>query len=218
MAKLFSYTIPIDDGAAPNPFHGMCTLTICKPGIRRAAVAGDWIAGLGAKLSPSGDLSGRLVYAMCVEEVVTLEKYDELAPKRWPHRIPKISSPNLWDRLGDCIYDYSSGKARLRASVHSPRNRKTDLSGKTALISSDFYYFGREALLLPKRLQSICHQTQGHRSHLNDPFVDDFVEWIRGADFKSGCMSGWPDFDIDWGRRLSACGARQKDGECDFEG
>ena len=43
--RLFSYTIPIDDGAAPNPFHGMCTLAICKPGIRRVAKKGDWIAG-----------------------------------------------------------------------------------------------------------------------------------------------------------------------------
>jgi len=58
MARLFSYTIPIDDGAAPNPFNGFCTLTICKPAIRRVARKGDWIAGLGSKNAPSGDLTG----------------------------------------------------------------------------------------------------------------------------------------------------------------
>ena len=35
--QLFTYTIPIDDGAAPNPFRGMCSLAICKPRIRREA-------------------------------------------------------------------------------------------------------------------------------------------------------------------------------------
>jgi hypothetical protein len=38
MTQLFTYTIPYDDGAAPNPFHGICTLAICKPSIRRVAV------------------------------------------------------------------------------------------------------------------------------------------------------------------------------------
>lgn len=69
MPRLFTYTIPVDDGAAPNPFNGMCSLAICKPGIRRVAKPDDWIAGLGSKKAPSGDLSGRLVYAMRVEEL-----------------------------------------------------------------------------------------------------------------------------------------------------
>jgi hypothetical protein len=60
MPRLFSYTIPIDDGAAPNPFHGMCSLVICKPAIRRVAERGDWIAALGSRNATSGDLSGCL--------------------------------------------------------------------------------------------------------------------------------------------------------------
>jgi hypothetical protein len=75
MSRLFSYTIPIDDGAAPNPFRGMCSLAICKPGIRRVAKEGDWVAGLGSKGAPSGDLSGHLVYAMRVETVLSLKQY-----------------------------------------------------------------------------------------------------------------------------------------------
>jgi len=81
MTQLFTYTIPYDDGAAPNPFHGMCTLAICKPSIRRVAKVGDWVAGLGSKNAPSGDLSGRLVYAMKVEEVIPLSEYDRRAPQ-----------------------------------------------------------------------------------------------------------------------------------------
>src|SRR4051812_1851154 len=67
MPRLFTYTIPVDDGAAPNPFHGMCSLAICKPGIRRVAKKGDWVAGLGSKKAHSGDLSRKLVYAMRVD-------------------------------------------------------------------------------------------------------------------------------------------------------
>lgn len=74
MNRLFSYTIPVDDGAAPNPFDGLCTLAICKPKIRSRAKVGDWVAGLGSKNAPSGDLSGRLVYAMKVDEVMSLHR------------------------------------------------------------------------------------------------------------------------------------------------
>ena len=51
MNKLFSYVLRFDDGAAPNPFGGICTLTICKPAIRRSASVGDWIIGTGSKNS-----------------------------------------------------------------------------------------------------------------------------------------------------------------------
>ncbi|WP_395051688.1 hypothetical protein [Flavobacterium sp.] len=37
MPKLFLYCIPFDDGAAPSPFWGVCTLNICKPVIRKNA-------------------------------------------------------------------------------------------------------------------------------------------------------------------------------------
>jgi hypothetical protein len=53
MPRLFTYTIPIDDGAAPNPFRGMCSLAICKPCIRRVAEEHDWVAGLDSKNAPA---------------------------------------------------------------------------------------------------------------------------------------------------------------------
>jgi len=33
--RLYLYTMTYDSGFAPNPFHGICTLACCKPGIRR---------------------------------------------------------------------------------------------------------------------------------------------------------------------------------------
>jgi Nucleotide modification associated domain 2 len=166
---LFTYTIPIDDGAAPNPFRGLCSLAICKPGIRRTAREGDWVAGLGSRTAPSGDLSGCLVYAMRVEEVLSLEEYDRRARTDRPHRIPNVRSADLSERLGDCIYDYSRGGPSLRPGVHGPENRATDLGGKNVLISRVFYYFGSRTISLPGDLLPICHQTQGHKSKANPP-------------------------------------------------
>ncbi|MEO0406746.1 MAG: hypothetical protein AAF289_05285 [Cyanobacteria bacterium P01_A01_bin.135] len=217
MPRLFTYTIPVDDGAAPNPFSGLCTLAICKPGIRRVAKVGDWVAGLGSKNAPSGDLSGRLVYAMRVEEILTLEAYDRRAEEEWPHRIPDITSPLLQRRLGDCIYDFSSaGEPRLRNSVHGPGNVKTDLGGRNALLSRDFYYFGKRAIPLSESLIPICHSNQGHRSTSNQSYFDEFVAWIRNGDWAPG-QYGWPDCVPEWrgDRACGGCDAREKENQYD---
>lgn len=217
MPRLFTYTIPIDDGSAPNPFRGMCSLAICKPGIRRTAEQGDWVAGLGSKNAPSGDLSGRLVYAMRVEKVLPLIDYDRQARRNWPHRIPNIKSSDLTERLGDCIYDFSNGKPIQRPSVHGPGNRKTDLSGENALLSRHFFYFGSNAIALPKNLLPICHQTQGHRSDSNAQYLDLFESWLDRLNLTPGQLYGWPDFIVKW-RSIGPCETcivRQKDGECD---
>ncbi len=205
MARLFTYTIPVDDGAAPNPFRGMCSLAICKPGIRRVAAPDDWVAGLGSINAPSGDLSGRLVYAMHVDEVLTLAHYDRSAPSRWPHRVPNINSADLSERLGDCIYDFSNGEPVQRPGVHGPANQMTDLSGQNVLISSRFYYFGSRAMRLPDHLLPICHQTRGHRSRSNAPYFGPFVEWLQGLRLEPGQLYGWPDFMVDW-RTVPLCG------------
>lgn len=218
MPTLFSYTIPYDDGAAPNPFNGMCSLAICKPGIRRIAKRGDWIAGLGSKDAPRGDLSGRLVYAMKVERVISMRDYDRFAPEHWPHRIPNIKSAALQDRLGDCIYDFSSSSPVQRPGVHDEGNRETDLSGENVLISWNFYYFGSCAIPLPDHLRPICHQTQGHRSISNAPYFESFVQWIRSAVPESGQLYGWPDLVLEWAPNLhrQGCVIRRDDGEQDI--
>ena len=218
MPSLFSYISSVDDGAAPNPFGGICTLAICKPVIRRTAKPGDWIAGLGSKRAPSGDLSGKIVYAMKVERVVTLRDYDRLVRSNsWP-RLPDFETSDHRDRLGDCIYDFSSGsEPRLRRSVHDHGNRKTDLSGQNVLISRDFYYFGKKAKKLPSDLLGIVHQNQGHRKAANHRYFPRFEEWIRKSGWEVGKLYGDPDFEIDWDNLggCKGCIRRRKQGESD---
>lgn len=216
--KLFTYTIPVDDGAAPNPFGGYCTLTICKPAIRRTAKKGDWIAGFGSRNAPSGDLSGKLVYAMKITQVMTLKDYDANAPSHWPSKIPDIGSVDMSRRLGDCIYDFSVNPPKQRAGVHGSGNRETDLSGRNALISSLFYYFGRNAVSIPESLLPILHQTQGHKSSANDKYAGEFINWINSLNLEPGQLYGWPDFVVQWSSaQTCGCALRQSDGENDQE-
>lgn len=204
--RLYTYIVRTDDGAAPNPFSGMCSLTICKPKIRSSAKPGDWVVGVGSKNAPSGDLSGHVVYAMKVQEVVPLNEYDARARKEWPSRIPDMQSLDLSARLGDCIYDYSRGRKPIqRPGVHGPLNVKIDLGGKNSLISKDFYYFGSRAIRLPGNLLGICPTTQGHRSIKNDSYRAAFEEWIRGLNIKVGQLYGWPDAVLDW-EMIAKCG------------
>ena len=217
--RLYSYIIPSDDGAAPNPFDGMCTLTICKPKIRSSAAPGDWIAGVGSKKAFSGDLSGRLVYAMRVSEVVSLADYERRAAAEWPNRIPDIGSMDLSRRLGDCIYDYSRPDVQQRPGVHNETNVRRDIRGKNALIAkTEFYYFGSRAVKLPKGPRDICPTTQGHRSRKNHEHLATFEEWIRGLGLTSGQLYGWPDQVVDWAgpSGCGGCSARARDdsGEC----
>jgi Nucleotide modification associated domain 2 len=126
MPTLFSYCIPYDDGAAPNPFWGLCTLAICKPRIRRSANAGDWVVGTGSVVSPVGNVSGAVVYAMLVTQKVTMEDYDRLTQSELPRKIPLVDSADLRRRFGDSIYDFSAPppvSSPKRARRGEPKHR-----------------------------------------------------------------------------------------------
>jgi len=215
--RLFSYILPVDDGAAPNPFRGLCTLAICKPRIRSVASPGDWIAGVGSRNAPSGDLSGHLVYAMKVEEAIPMADYDRRAPNEWPNRLPNHRSPDLSERLGDCIYDFSSNPPRQRPGVHGPANKSTDLSGNKVLVSRNFYYFGSRAIQLPDHLLAICPSTQGHRSHKNAQYVRPFEEWLLSLNLAPGQLYGWPDYIIDWSSTTKHGGCIERSNDSDDE-
>lgn len=178
--RLYSYIVRVDDGAAPNPYHRMCTLAICKPAIRRTAAKGDWIIGTG---SSAAGLAGKLIYAMYVDDVITLKEYDRRAPGEWNHRLPDPQSDIASRRRGDCIYDYSRSEAnpfpRQRPSVHNEENRDVDLGGRNVLISRQFIYYGGNAIDLPIHLQGLVHTTQGHKWKMNSTLLDSFVKWFN---------------------------------------
>ncbi len=177
---MYSYVVNHDGGSAPNPFYGFCTLAICKPLIRKKAKVGDWIIGTGNK-RVGNDI---LIYAMKVTEVLSFDEYYN--DYRFDKKKPNHGSREKYARLGDNIYKpVKNGFKQLR-SVHSngrledQRYKKHDLSGKNALISDYFYYFGNKKVELPLDLRVIIKKGQGHKS-INIPTKarTRFVEFIR---------------------------------------
>jgi hypothetical protein len=196
--RLFSYCIPVDDGAAPNPYSGVCTLTICKPVIRRVAEVGDWVVGVGSKNVGGKDYSGKLVYAMRVTQKMSLRKYDNLCRMMYPDKIPDITSSDPKRRLGDCIYDYQHGyEPTLRGSVHGKQNMEKDLRGLNALLSDEFYYFGDAAVDIPADYVTMARQGQGHQSTRNQFIKDKFIQWLQ-ANYQKNQLIGKPQVQVQF--------------------
>ncbi len=193
---LYSYCIPFDDGAAPNPYWGVCTLAICKPVIRRVTEVGDWVVGTGSKSTPIGDVSAKVVYAMRVDEKMTMSEYDTYTKAHLRGKIPDWSHRERRRRLGDSIYDFSQDPPVQRPGVHLPANQKTDLGGLHVLLSRHWYYFGDQPVPLPSALVPIVKQGQGHKSRANAPYVASFVEWIDNLGVPANTLSGAPQLDL----------------------
>lgn len=214
MSKIYSYVLRYDDGAAPNPFWGFCTLTICKPVIRRTASVGDWVIGTGSAhaYNNSGgrpNMAGQLVYAMKISQKLTLAEYDAFCKENLPDKMPNASAKDWRYRMGDCIYDFSSGMSpQIRGGVHNENNRTRDLGGINALISDHFYYFGEEACPLPLDLLQIVKENQGHKKITNPDLVHKFEHWI--AQFERNKLYGEPQMRFAFDKVLdevliSAC-------------
>ncbi|MGA9852035.1 MAG: hypothetical protein WBR15_03815 [Gammaproteobacteria bacterium] len=208
MPRLYTYCIPYDDGAAPNPYWGICTLAICKPMIRRTAEVGDWVVGTGSRNSPIGDISSKVVYAMRVTQKLSMSEYDSWSRKSCPKKIPNMRTSNLEQHLGDSIYNFSTSPPKQRMGVHDAGNISTDLSGLNVLLSSHFFYFGDKPRKLPARLQEIVKQGQGHRVKLNEPFVEPFQEWVNSLKLQPNKLYGEPPHKLSKGASVrAACAA-----------
>jgi hypothetical protein len=177
--KLYSYTVMHDTGFSPNPFWGYCSLACCKPVIRRTAQVGDWVIGL----SPRA-VGNRLVYAMLVDEILTVESF--FGDSRFAAKIPDYSTGRIVHRCGDNIYKpLPSGGFRQLESMHSdgtredPETKAHDLSGGNVLIARTFYYFGSQALGLPQELE-LLRAGRGHKNRFSSDDICRFLDFISG--------------------------------------
>lgn len=186
MAKTYVYVVDRDFGFAPNPFHGSCTLATCKPHIRKKAVVGDWVVGMGGV---NLQAVGRCVFAMLVTQKMTFDEY-------WsdPMFLDKKPVRNGSQRMmvGDNIYHHNSdgGKWIQADSHHSNADgsvnihnlqRDTTTSDKV-LISQDFFYFGKEAPIVPAALLEGLNYKNGRGHRIFD--LEDancLIEWLQGC-------------------------------------
>jgi hypothetical protein len=171
MGRLFLYVVDRDFGFAPNPFHGVCTLATCKARIRRSALVGDWVFGVGGSRLQA---TGRCIFAMRVDRKITFDEYWGAAEFKVKRPVRNGSQIMM---LGDNIYHRSDSKSPWiqEDSHHSnldgtqnPDNIANDTLVNAVLISRHYYYFGREAPTVPQDLLD----TIGYRNARNHRVFD----------------------------------------------
>lgn len=166
--KIFRYVVRYDEGSAPRPFGGWCSLTICKPRIRASARPGDWIIGFRSR-SP-----GRVAYVMLVEEVIPLAKY--WADPRFLDRRPGFSP------VPDNIYCpvHNGTLQQVANPVHGLAEAATDVSGKNALVARRFWYFGSSSPDISTDLVHLVHAHIGEAitAHRRPDDVQQLEQWL----------------------------------------
>jgi hypothetical protein len=197
--NIFSYKIEHDYGFAPNPFGKYCTLANCKSDIRRNKnlSIGDWVIGTGSvKLK----LLKHLIYAMQVEEKLTFDEY--WMDARFQYKKPVLNG-SLVQMYGDNIYHFDARKNDWiqEDSAHSLINGLPnkehllkDTNGKNVLISSNFYYFGTNAIKIPERFLDVCSNGRSVKWKAIPPEVaEEFISWLIKS--KNTGINGDP---INW--------------------
>lgn len=197
--RIFSYIVRYDVGFAPNPFYGFCTLATCKPKIRKAAQVGDWVIGTG---SASRRDSGKLVFAMRVDETITFDTYWNDC--RFAVKRPRMQG-NLKQTVGDNIYhrDTPTESWQQEDSRHTRADGtpnlnhvKRDTATEVVLVSKHFSYFGSHGPAVPGHLRAgpgmdLVHAASGHRHKFTHERVVDAHEWL--STLKAGYRCEPPD-------------------------
>jgi hypothetical protein len=197
--RLHSYIVEHDLGFAPNPFHGVCTLTACKPKIRKYAKVGDYVIGTGTK---KRQLNGRLNYIMRVGEIISFDDY--WGDSRFQRKKP-VMNGSVVQRYGDNVYHHDSACGRWvqedsfhsqeRGILHSENLRTDTGSTDRALIGDWFIYWGGEGPKIPDEFFDFVQRTQGHKSIDDEARIAAFVRWASSqgeANTVIGDPAEWP--------------------------
>lgn len=177
------YVVARDFGFAPNPFHGTCTLATCKPVVRRMARVGDWVIGMaGSRLTGAG----RCVFAMQVTQTMSFDQYwtDGAFLDKRP-----VRNGSRRMMVGDNIYckDPATGEWQQADSHHSNPdgsqngyNVARDTSTDRVLVSTNFFYFGQEAPVIPAALILALSfkNAVGHRVYPTAR-CEKLLEWLH---------------------------------------
>jgi len=117
--------------------------------------------------------------------VGTVLPYDDYW-ERHPSKRPSAQTPvkkrgdNIWHR------DESGNWRCVPGALHDERNRKRDLRGRNALISSEFYYFGRDAIEIPDEFRHLIATARGHKNTYDRDPITRFWEWVKANAPKAG--------------------------------
>lgn len=222
-ARLFTYKVAYDAGSAPNPYHELCTLAICKPAIRRVARPGDLVVGLAC--APD---ERRIVYCMLADHVLPWADYIKVCTGRGeiPDGIPgrglRMRVPLSGRDPGDCIWPDASRfeEARESWSGHrGPGDWKRDVEGgENVILSARYWYFGigdQHPIRLGEELLPMV-PGRGHRSNANQEFREAYREFFNRELEARGILrfgrAGVPELDSGADDATRArCRARERE-------
>src|SRR5437899_10861254 len=69
------------------------------------------------------------------------------------------------------------GIFQQRPSRHTPKDKLRDRRGRNVLISTEFWYWGRDALWLPDTLLSLVKRGPCHRCDYDAVSLEGLVDW-----------------------------------------
>ena len=202
--RLFSYKLKTDNGFAPNPFFGTLTLACCKPEIRENRMIGDYVAGFTSNYLDDSEVGKeKLIYLMKITGKLPFSKY--WSDPRYQVKKPEVGSSDLRKQFGDNIYEpipNSSKFKQLPNMCHCEENIERDLGSLQVLLSTDFYYFGADAIILPEEIRpSVPKGQSGNGTETKDEAkIMKFLAYME-ANYSKGIISHpteWDENDTSW--------------------
>jgi hypothetical protein len=179
---IWTYVLTRDFGFAPNPFHAICSLATCKPGIRYGAKIDDWVLGFGSSKKGSS-VAGKLIYAMKVQKKLTFDEYwsDEAYYKKRP-----VMNGSLMQKYGDNIYHHI-GEVWMQENSHhtnkdgsiNNKNLNRDTKRDAVLLTQDYWYWGRDAVVLPDSLKDLIKIGRGNKKNTDVNLANALSDWLR---------------------------------------
>lgn len=174
--RLLSYVVASDNGLAPNVTGGVCTLSVCKPVVRKVARAGaDYIIGM----STAPDDRNRVIYVMQVDEKIPFADY--FNDKRFQAKKPGN------DIKGDNFFRAEKGQLKIAFDNASHTGKAQaiarDLKAPVAVVGHRFWYFGENAPELPEELRQTKiplpdAYRRGHRVTDDAATIRAFTKWL----------------------------------------
>ena len=118
---------------------------------------------------------------MRVKAVVPFQTYWRRYPSKRPSPRSAIS------KRGDNIWHIMAGHwSVVPGAFHNQRHKERDIGGENVLVSDEFYYFGGQAIAVPRRFKALLATTQGHKNTYDVAQIDAFWKWLTRSAPRAG--------------------------------
>lgn len=226
-----AYVMKHDTGVAPNPFHGACSLAICTPNHKKSlSLPGDWIigvAGRGIRTELGAENDWRIIYAMKIAERLDLDAYYN--DPRFSAKIPRPRGSAI-ESCGDNFYCkndeghlcHTAQTDEHQSVVPGEGIEKQDIDGNRVFLSDYFWYFGKNASILPIAerwaqsliakfincavgLRNIYNDGAASSGRWSDADLEAFLGWLPQERGMLGWPTHWPAECVQ--RKVRHCGS-----------